>query len=57
MAGSSFLTGLGPHVAYILASYAVGLILIGGLVAVLLLRHRAAERKLRAAEMTSEERL
>jgi uncharacterized integral membrane protein len=56
MAGSSFLIGLGPHVAYILASYVTGLMIIGGLVAVLLMRHRAAKHRLRAAEMTREER-
>jgi uncharacterized integral membrane protein len=57
MAGFPFLTSLGPHAAYILASYVTGLMIIGGLMAVLLMRHRAAVQKLHAAEMTREERL
>jgi heme exporter protein D len=46
----AFTSSLGPHAAYILSSYAVGLVIIGGLILVILLRHRAAKQALAAAE-------
>ncbi len=53
MAGMSLVPSLGPHAAYILASYGVGVAIIGGLLAVIVLRARAAQKRLHEAEHRS----
>lgn len=40
------MSALGPHAAYIIASYAAVIVILGGLIAAVLLDHRAQTRAL-----------
>jgi heme exporter protein D len=40
------MSALGPHAAYILASYAAVVVILGGLIAAVLIDHRAQTRAL-----------
>jgi heme exporter protein D len=44
------MSALGPHAAYILASYAAVVVILGALIAAVLLDHRAQTRALAAFE-------
>lgn len=44
------MSSLGPHAGFILASYAAVVVILGGLIAAILLDHRAQARALAAFE-------
>jgi heme exporter protein D len=44
------MSSLGPHAGFILASYAAVVVVLGGLIAAILLDHRAQSRALAAFE-------